>query len=125
MKCNFPECSEEARVHILQVEDRTVLCQKDFAKVTSGASDLCDPGAGITSIGSGLTGAINSFELCFIVFCDGREADSLYFKEIAGTSDSASCQQTSSFAPRRGSPKTEPVARRPFTFAAIRLILKA
>src|SRR5262245_10994621 len=86
MKCSCPDCAVDATVHILEVRNRRVVGQKDFCEEHKWRErPFSDAGAGITSLGSGVTGGISVFDLAFVVFFDIREADSLFLKGVSGT----------------------------------------
>jgi bifunctional DNase/RNase len=85
MKCSVADCYEDATVHIIEVRDRMLVSEKHVCEEHKWTNrPFSDPGSGITSLGSGVQGRNNRFELVFVVFFDRRQADSLFLQEVSG-----------------------------------------
>jgi bifunctional DNase/RNase len=126
VKCNTPDCSEDATVHILEVKDRRLLDQKDVCEEHKWKErPFCDPGSGITSSGPAVTGGISPFDLCFVAFFDRREADSLFLHEVSGKKRfSIPVYRHQAYAIMEALQKTGEYSR-PFTFTAFATILQS
>lgn len=124
MKCMIETCQEESVIHILGIQNRRLLPQRDVCELHAGAQlPFCESG-GKTSLGTGLQGGLSRYEPHFIVFFDKCEGDGLYLWEVGGSKRfSIPIARYEAWSILRALQGTE--LSRPFTFAAFSLIMKS
>lgn len=125
MKCEIAACAEPATVHILAVKDRRLAGERHVCERHSWSEQpFCDPRGPLTNVGRGLGGAVNTFDLCYIVFDDSRQADGLVLREMSGTKQfSIPVFRHQAHAIREALASASSL--RPFTFAAFANILRS
>jgi bifunctional DNase/RNase len=86
MKCEWQTCGDEADSHIIEIRNRKIASQKSYCGTHCARQrPFCDPGGGVTTLGAGLTGGVNRFEMEFITYFDHFAADGVYLREISGS----------------------------------------
>lgn len=125
MKCRLPDCCEAATVHILSVTDRRLAGDRHVCEDHKwNERPFCEPGRGVTGLGSGVTGGVNAFDLCYVVLFDTRQADGLLFREVSGAKQfGIPVVRHQALALLEALQKTGDYSR-PFTFAAFGMILQ-
>jgi len=91
MKCMTEDCDKEAVIFIVEVRDHKNLPQKPLCE--RHAVDhlpFCEASGGRISVGTGLSGGLERFELRFVVFFgepffSKTMGEGLYFREVNGS----------------------------------------
>jgi len=91
MQCMTEGCDKEAVIFIVEIRDHKNLPQKPLCE--RHAVDhlpFCEPNGGRLSVGTGLCGGLNRFELRFVVFFSehffsATIGEGLYFREVSGS----------------------------------------
>jgi len=86
MKCSQQACEANATIQIVSASDGSITSDRLFCNEHAHSQlPFCEEGAGVTALGSGLSGALNRFDMRYVIFFWERGSYGLYLREKSGS----------------------------------------